>query len=182
MAGASEFRLTDEQVKEIRRKYPAPAIGGRATFEPATLIESVPAREYRVSEEQVKEVRRLYPNPPQLKVKRQRIPCPKHPDAPKPAGTGNASRYKCVECWRESKRKQHRKLQGYDEWWNRQNGLCALCREPMYYEDITSCLDHDHKNGRKRGLVHSRCNQIIAGFENMIDEIGIDQALRYLRS
>jgi Recombination endonuclease VII len=107
--------------------------------------------------------------------------CFKHPDAPRPAGTGSSSRYKCVVCWRESIRISHRRKQRYDEWWVKQNGLCALCGNAMVYEDITSCLDHNHVTGQKRGLVHSRCNQLIAGFENMINEIGLDQGLRYIR-
>ena len=101
-------------------------------------------------------------------------PCSRHPDAP------HDYRNRCIECRRDSTRLLHRKHQRYDDWWTKQNGLCAFCGEPMVYESQDTHLDHDHVTGRKRGIVHAQCNQQIAGVENAIKSIGLSRLLRYV--
>lgn len=43
-----------------------------------------------------------------------------------------------------------------------QKGLCALCKKPL--GDITKNIhtDHDHKTGKVRGILHSKCNLLIS--------------------
>jgi hypothetical protein len=48
-----------------------------------------------------------------------------------------------------------------------QNGLCALCHQPLENSNKTAYLDHCHKNGQVRGLVHPACNILIAAAENL---------------
>lgn len=38
-----------------------------------------------------------------------------------------------------------------------QKGLCGLCHEP-FKEGQTPHIDHDHKTGYVRGVVHAYCN------------------------
>ena len=39
-----------------------------------------------------------------------------------------------------------------------QGGLCALCQEPI--EPGKAVLDHDHKTGQIRGVLHRGCNAL----------------------
>lgn len=88
------------------------------------------------------------------------------------------SRGRCVECMRIGRRRSFRKRQGYDSYYAEQKGLCAWCGLPLGTTDDAH-LDHDHVTGRKRGLVHRKCNQDIGGFERTLETIGLDAALRY---
>lgn len=54
-----------------------------------------------------------------------------------------------------------------------QGGKCAICEKALDKYRI----DHDHNNGRVRGLLCHRCNLLIAGIEN---EGFLAKALRYL--
>jgi len=45
-----------------------------------------------------------------------------------------------------------------------QLGLCALCREPVAPEDAV--LDHCHKTGYLRSVLHRGCNCYIGAMEN----------------
>ena len=47
-------------------------------------------------------------------------------------------------------------LEDYDQMFERQNGLCALCGEPP--SDRALVVDHDHSTKAVRGLLHHRCN------------------------
>ena len=99
-------------------------------------------------------------------------PC-KHP---------NPQRYRghlCHLCFKEWRRLNHRKRIGYDAWWDQQHGLCALCDQPMEY-DGKNFLDHCHRTGRKRGLVHPRCNVWIGGFEKAIAAVGLARVQAYI--
>lgn len=47
--------------------------------------------------------------------------------------------------------------------YQQQKGLCGLCLQPVPY---ASCvLDHWHETGKRRSLVHSRCNMLIGWIE-----------------
>lgn len=47
----------------------------------------------------------------------------------------------------------------FEEMLGLREGLCALCGAHMERNDIA--VDHDHANGRIRGLIHKRCNHVI---------------------
>ena len=48
-----------------------------------------------------------------------------------------------------------------------QNGLCALCFRPLPPEKNRDwCLDHNHKNGKNRGVIHRKCNVAIGQLED----------------
>ena len=88
--------------------------------------------------------------------------------------------YRCIECVRASKRRHMRKKQNYDDWFQRQAGLCAFCGLPLEANSNRTHLDHNHVTGRKRGLVHAQCNQAIGGVEAAIELIGWTRLAMYL--
>ncbi len=51
----------------------------------------------------------------------------------------------------------------YDEEFEKQNGLCAMCGLPPNDTDLQKNLvvDHDHNTKEFRGLVHGRCNSVL---------------------
>ena len=72
-----------------------------------------------------------------------------------------------------------------------QNGVCALCGESLEKKFLTyiknsivfvsdhPVLDHDHKTGKIRGVLHSRCNLALEVIENS-GEHWMDGAREYL--
>lgn len=43
-----------------------------------------------------------------------------------------------------------------------QGGLCALCLRPLTPTKSSDwCLDHNHKTGKNRGVLHRKCNTAI---------------------
>jgi hypothetical protein len=48
----------------------------------------------------------------------------------------------------------------WDEMVKQQNGMCALCDRPP------TCVDHDHKTGRIRGLLCFKCNTRLAALDD----------------
>lgn len=56
-----------------------------------------------------------------------------------------------------------------------QNGLCAICKNPeKTVIKGTLCnlsIDHDHKTGKVRGLLCSRCNQALGLFDENVDRM-----------
>ncbi len=52
------------------------------------------------------------------------------------------------------------------EQWNemlaKQNGLCGICNKSM----AKPCVDHNHENGKVRGLLHRQCNLDLQVLEN----------------
>lgn len=59
----------------------------------------------------------------------------------------------------------------------RQGGLCALCGEPIKERDV---LDHDHKQGHIRGVLHSGCNSLLGKLENNHKRYGVANLFRFL--
>lgn len=51
----------------------------------------------------------------------------------------------------------------YDALLKRQRGVCAVCHRPP--DERFFCIDHDHKTGRVRGLLHRRCNLLVGQLE-----------------
>ena len=59
----------------------------------------------------------------------------------------------------------------------RQGGLCALCGEPLKERDV---LDHDHKQGHIRGVLHSGCNSLLGKIENNAPRFGVHNIHKFL--
>lgn len=85
----------------------------------------------------------------------------------------------CHECRKSWSVRYWRKKKGFNEWWDKQSGLCAFCGQRLV-DDNTTHLDHDHATGHKRGLVHSQCNLMLGGLENAIALIGWNKLRAYL--
>lgn len=58
----------------------------------------------------------------------------------------------------------------------RQNGRCAICDRPLPTKGQT--IDHDHRTGAVRGIVHSQCNLIIGNAGD--DPQVLSHAIQYL--
>jgi hypothetical protein len=60
---------------------------------------------------------------------------------------------------------------------------CALCGGPLYYQQNDAStmpvVDHDHKTGEIRGVLHGKCNIDLAVIENNSEE-WIQKAKKYL--
>lgn len=52
-----------------------------------------------------------------------------------------------------------------------QNGKCALCLLPCTPTDAR--LDHDHKTGAVRGVLHNGCNALLGKVENNAPRFGV---------
>lgn len=52
-----------------------------------------------------------------------------------------------------------------------QNGKCALCLLPCTPKDAR--LDHDHKTGAVRGVLHNGCNALLGKVENNAPRFGV---------
>lgn len=51
-------------------------------------------------------------------------------------------------------------LEQYQAMFEEQGGLCAACHEPQEENELLY-VDHDHKTGKVRGLIHINCNSAI---------------------
>ena len=78
----------------------------------------------------------------------------------------------CREANRINTRRSRLRRQGwteqeYAEAWNSQGGVCAICGQPETRLPVrgndTQVLsaDHNHKTGRRRGLLCSHCNRVL---------------------
>ena len=66
----------------------------------------------------------------------------------------------------------------YDAILNIQGGVCALCKKPPHEGKKRMAVDHDHKTGEIRGLLHLiPCNKLLVG-QHSIDTLRA--ALEYL--
>lgn len=52
-----------------------------------------------------------------------------------------------------------------------QKGCCALCQQPVIDDAV---LDHDHKTGLIRGVLHRGCNAMLGKIENNMPRNRID--------
>lgn len=69
----------------------------------------------------------------------------------------------------------------YDAMAARQAGRCALCKRPFgEAHGNREAIDHDHKTGRVRGLLHNRCNTAIGMIGE--DPDVLRAAIAYLQS
>lgn len=75
------------------------------------------------------------------------------------------------------------KLKGYGitlnqlaDLYEKAQGCCTLCRIP--YDCLE--IEHDHITNKVRGLACPRCNVQLAGYENLLARISLDQLQQYL--
>lgn len=73
-------------------------------------------------------------------------------------------------------------LDEYNKLLEEQKGVCAICDKPETYtyrgKIKNLSVDHDHSNGRIRGLLCYKCNLGIGQFEDSIELL--DRAKQYL--
>lgn len=67
----------------------------------------------------------------------------------------------------------------YDEMFRAQGGLCAICGKPPSGRRRYLDVDHDHKNGRVRGLLCHLCNTFIGLAKDSVEVLV--SAMDYLR-
>lgn len=72
----------------------------------------------------------------------------------------------------------------YQDLLKKQNGVCAICgresngRKSKFDDTIKLHVDHDHATGKVRGLLCTKCNMAIGGFDENISII--KKAIQYL--
>lgn len=69
--------------------------------------------------------------------------------------------------------------EGYALILDRQEGVCAICREACA-TGRKLAVDHDHASGQVRGLLCSKCNKGLGLFGDSIE--GVNKALAYLHA
>jgi hypothetical protein len=50
-------------------------------------------------------------------------------------------------------------LEQWNDLFNKQNGRCAICEKHQTEVIQNLCVDHDHSNGKIRGLLCHSCNR-----------------------
>ena len=67
----------------------------------------------------------------------------------------------------------------YNQMFEDQKGLCALCERPQEQFKRRFAIDHNHDTGKARGLLCDRCN---TGLGKMNDSINqLEKAIKYLK-
>jgi hypothetical protein len=60
------------------------------------------------------------------------------------------------------------------------NGLCGACLKPLGIETSNICVDHDHRTGKIRKILHQGCNIALARMnENVEDILNLAEYARY---
>src|SRR5665811_574341 len=67
----------------------------------------------------------------------------------------------------------------YQELFEQQHGLCAICEGAPTGGHGRLCIDHDHATGQFRGLLCSKCNSAIGLLGD--NPVVVDRAAAYLR-
>jgi hypothetical protein len=60
----------------------------------------------------------------------------------------------------------------------KQNNKCLLCKREMK----SPYIDHDHKTGKIRGLIHRECNFALGWLEWLIDHKLLEKGIQYFSS
>lgn len=72
-------------------------------------------------------------------------------------------------------------LKEYERFYIAQNGMCAICHHPEIVKGrLFLAVDHDHKNGKVRGLLCSSCNMALGSFADSSERLY--SAIRYLKN
>ncbi|XGI80677.1 endonuclease VII domain-containing protein [Enterobacter hormaechei] len=74
-------------------------------------------------------------------------------------------------------------LEDYDEMFEKQNGLCAICKQPETCKSSGGgvkrlAVDHNHESGKVRSLLCTACNQGLGQFKDNISYLS--NAITYL--
>jgi hypothetical protein len=69
-------------------------------------------------------------------------------------------------------------VEQWEDMWTSQGGRCAICSDPLERGRNTH-LDHDHRQGRIRGLLCRDCNRALGLFRD--DRARVQAASEYLR-
>ena len=69
-------------------------------------------------------------------------------------------------------------LQTFKEMLKNQDNKCAVCKR-LFEKESDACVDHCHKTGKIRGLLHSNCNRAIGLFEENIETL--KNTIEYLK-
>lgn len=82
------------------------------------------------------------------------------------------------------KRKYGIGIDQYNQLYEEQNGLCAICGKPETSSSRNGkikelSVDHNHRTSAVRGLLCMACNQSLGGFKDNPEYL--DNAARYLR-
>jgi hypothetical protein len=64
----------------------------------------------------------------------------------------------------------------YEERFRLQSGMCALCDKPLGDKFV---IDHCHKTGKVRGIIHAKCNILLAMADDSL--LIIKKAFYYLK-
>jgi hypothetical protein len=82
------------------------------------------------------------------------------------------------------KRKYNLTVEEYEEIFNTQNGVCAICLNPETYvyngRTYRLAVDHCHTTGKVRGLLCKDCNQILGRFNEDLDRF--QRAIEYIKT
>ena len=62
------------------------------------------------------------------------------------------------------KTKYNLSIEEYDQMFEQQNGVCAICRKIPVGRRLG--IDHNHKTGKIRGLLCNHCNFLLSAWEN----------------
>lgn len=66
----------------------------------------------------------------------------------------------------------------YEVLLEKQNGVCAICKQNRPYKGEFMCVDHDHTTGAVRGILCSNCNKAIGLLQDSPDLL--KSAIEYL--
>ena len=67
------------------------------------------------------------------------------------------------------KRKFNLTHREYEQLYQNQNGLCAVCGESEMVDGRHLAVDHDHETEKIRGLLCGRCNLMLGRIENNME-------------
>lgn len=77
------------------------------------------------------------------------------------------------------KRKYGITIDEYDRLVQEQHNTCPICHKDFLLGQRPADVDHCHKTGNVRGILHSKCNQLLAYAEDSPDTLR--NAINYLK-
>lgn len=89
-----------------------------------------------------------------------------------PNGTRSDSKYCSLKCClrgNQITRTYGITVKEFNEMVVRQHGICAACG--YSFNDDTPHIDHDHRTGTVRGLIHRECNAVLGFVDDDIDRL-----------
>ena len=79
---------------------------------------------------------------------------------------------------RDVKKKYNLTSEDYNKMYDKQYGRCAICDTHQSELKYTLSIDHNHKNGKVRGLLCNNCNGGLGMFKD--NKLILDKAIKYL--